>query len=64
MFKLDEFVNIGVERVLENKTGQQIGEALRIARIVCYLSIKLVESHHSVVHEIDEGLNFYCHGFE
>ena len=50
-------MHLGVDRVLENKRGQQVGEVLVLLVRVAHLDVKHVEADHCVMDQINEAFD-------
>ena len=50
-------MHLGVDRVLENKRGQQVGEVLVLLVGVAHLDVEHVEADYCIVDQINEALD-------
>ena len=52
-------MDLGVNRVLEDKRGQQVGEVLVLLVGVAYLNVEHIEANHCVMDQINETLDIF-----
>ena len=64
VYDLEDGVYLAVDRILEHDWHEQVCQTLALGHIHWSLHVQLVEAHHSIVHQLDEGLYLSDESFE